>query len=35
MQTTLKRRTRVVDLFPNDASIIRPVGAMMLEQNDE
>jgi putative transposase len=24
-----------VGIFPNDASIVRLVGAMMLEQNDE
>ena len=27
--------TNVVGIFPNDASITRLVGAMMLEQNDE
>ena len=31
----IKRRSRVVGIFPNDASITRLVGAMMLEQNDE
>jgi putative transposase len=31
----IKRRTNVVGIFPNDASITRPVGAMMLERNDE
>ena len=31
----IKRRTRVVGIFPNDASIERLVGAMMMEQNDE
>ena len=31
----IKRRTNVVGIFPNDASIRRLVGALMLEQNDE
>jgi putative transposase len=27
--------TNVVGIFPNDAAIVRLVGAMMLKQNDE
>ena len=31
----IKRRTRVVGIFPNDASIVRLVGALLLEQQEE
>ena len=35
LNAEVKRRTNVVGIFPNDASITRLVGAMMLEQSDE
>ena len=35
LNAEIKRRTNVVVIFPNDAAIVRLVGATMLEQNDE
>ncbi len=35
LNAEIKRRTHVVGILPNDASIMGLVGAMMLEQNDE
>ena len=35
LNAEIKRRTNFVGIFPNDASIVRLVAAMMLEQNDE
>lgn len=35
LNADIKRRTTVVGNFPNEAAIVRLVGAILMEQNDE
>ncbi len=35
LMRTLKQRTRVVGIFPNEASLNRLIGAMLIEKDEQ